>query len=266
MDIALCDSGEDIQRLAEAALRSGTRIVAAGGGDGTISTVGAALAGTDAALGVLPLGTLNHFARDLGIPLELEAAAGNLLAGRVVRVDVGEVNGRVFLNNSSLGLYPRVLRQREITRERLGWGKWPAFVWASLIMLRRYPLLEVCLHTGGTKIRRRTPFVFVGNNEYRIEGFDLGARNRLDGGRLSVYITRDVGRLGLLRLAIRALTRRLRDEKDFDALFVEEVSIETPHRRLRVSTDGEVTLMSSPFRYRVRRGALQVVVPLAGAS
>ncbi len=262
MDIALCKSGEKLQRLAEAALRSGARIIAAGGGDGTISTVGAALAGTSAALGVLPLGTLNHFARDLGIPLELEAAADNLLAGRVARVDVGEVNGRVFLNNSSLGLYPRIIRQREITREQLGWGKWPAFVWASLIMLRRYPLLEVCLHTCGTEMRRRTPFVFVGNNEYQIEGFDFGARNRLDSGHLSVYIARDVGRLGLLRLAVRALAHRLRDEKDFDALFVEEIAIETPRRRLRVSTDGEVTLMSPPFRYRVRRGALRVVVPL----
>ncbi|MBC7945562.1 MAG: sphingosine kinase [Burkholderiales bacterium] len=178
-------------------------------------TVGAALAGTGAALGVLPLGTLNHFAKDLGIPLELEAAAGNLLSGQIVRVDVGEVNGRVFLNNSSLGLYPRVIRQREITREQLGWGKWPAFVWASLVMPRRYPLLEVCLRVRGTRMRRRTPFIFVGNNEYQIEGFDLGARQRLDGGHLSFYIARDVRRLGLLRLAVRALTRRLRDEKGF---------------------------------------------------
>lgn len=261
VQITLCKSGENLRDLTDAALRSGARIIAAGGGDGTISSVGAALVGADAALGVLPLGTLNHFAKDLGIPLELEAAAQNLISGRVARVDVGEVNGRIFLNNSSLGIYPRVVSQRDQRREQLGWGKWPALVWATVVVLRRYPLLDVHLRMSGAELKRRTPFVFVGNNEYQIEGFNLGARSCLDAGHLSLYITRDLGRLGLLRLALRAFLRRLRDDKDFDALCVEDVAIETRRRGLRVSTDGEVTLMTAPFRFRVRRAALQVIVP-----
>lgn len=247
-------------------MKAGARIIAAGGGDGTISTVGASLIGTGCVLGVLPLGTLNHFAKDLRIPLELEAAAQNLIAGVVIDVDVGEVNGHIFLNNSSLGLYPRVVRHRDITREQLGWGKWPALVWASLVALRRYPLLDVKLHADGQERTRRTPFVFVGNNEYQIAGFNLGARKRLDGGRLSVYVTRDVGRLGLLRLAARALTGRLREEKDFDAMLVEDLAIETRRKRLRVSTDGEIRLMTGPFHYRLRRAALQVIVPASSSS
>ena len=154
--------------------------VVAGGGDGTISTVAALLAGTDKALAVLPLGTLNHFAKDLGLPLELEAAARVAATGRVVRVDVGEVNGRVFINNSSIGLYPRLVRRRQQQQDRLGRGKWAAFLFAGLSVLRRYPFLDVRLEADGRTFSRRTPFVFVGNNDYLMDGLQIGARARLD--------------------------------------------------------------------------------------
>ncbi len=238
------------------------RAIGAGGGDGTISTVAARLVGTDKALGVLPLGTLNHFAKDLRIPLGLEEAARNVCEGREVSVDVGEVNGQVFVNNSSLGLYPRIVRRREKLQEREGSGKWAAFMRASLAVLRRYPFLYVRLDADGQRIVRKTPFVFVGNNEYEMESLQMGGRACLDAGCLSLYVAHRTGRLGLLRLALSALFGRLRRAHDFDALNAQEIWVETRRpKRLPVATDGEVNVMTTPLRYRVRPGALKVIVP-----
>lgn len=238
-----------------------SRVIVAGGGDGTISAVASEVIGTNRTLGVLPMGTLNHFAKDLNIPLELEEAARTLLTGRVVKVDVGEVNGRTFLNNSSLGLYPKIVRKREKQQERLGRGKWFAFVWATLSVLRRYPFLDVRLSTEDRALTRRTPFVFVGNNEYEMENLNVGARSCLDAGQLSLYVTHRTGRLGLIRLALRALFGGLRNERDFDALCTKEVWIETRRTRQSIAIDGEVMLMNMPLHYRVRPGALRVLVP-----
>jgi diacylglycerol kinase family enzyme len=260
--VSLAGSGEEIVSLARRAVADPqVQIVVAGGGDGTVNAVATELVGTDKTLGVLPLGTLNHFAKDLNIPLDLAGAARNLIAGEAVKVDVGEVNERIFINNSSLGLYPSIVRHREKQQERLGRGKWFAAAWATLEVFRRYPLFSVRLSAGGQEFRRRTPFVFIGNNEYQMDTFNLGARSCLDAGQLSLHLTRDIGRWGLLRLATSALFGRLRESKDFDALCTKEVWIETRRTRLRVATDGEVNLMRSPLHYRVRPGALRVIVP-----
>jgi YegS/Rv2252/BmrU family lipid kinase len=259
--VSLARSGEEIVEMAKRAVEDDRQPIVAGGGDGTINAVAAQLINTDRALGVLPLGTLNHFAKDLKIPLELEDAAQTIIEGRAVEVDVGEVNGRVFLNNSSLGLYPSIVHSREQQQQTLGRGKWPAFVWAALSVLKRYPFLNVRLHVDEQELARRTPFVFIGNNEYVMESFDIGSRSCLDAGELSLYIAHRTGRIGLLRLAWRALFGGLSDEDDFDALCTRELWIETRRRKLRVATDGEVTLMETPLHYRVLPRALRVIVP-----
>lgn len=258
--VSLARSGEEIVEMARRAVKDNRQPIVAGGGDGTINAVAAQLINTDRTLGVLPLGTLNHFAKDLKIPLELEDAAQTIIEGRAVEVDVGEVNGRVFLNNSSLGLYPSIVHSRE-QQQTLGRGKWPAFVWAALSVLKRYPFLNVRLHVDEQELARRTPFVFIGNNEYVMESFDIGSRSCLDAGELSLYIAHRTGRVGLLRLAWRALFGGLRDEEDFDALCTKEIWIETRRRKLRVATDGEVTVMKTPLHYRVLPRALRVIVP-----
>jgi diacylglycerol kinase family enzyme len=260
--VTLARSGEEIVETARRAAEDGeTNVVVAGGGDGTINAVASQLVGTEKVLGVLPFGTLNHFAKDLHIPLDTEAAARAVVAGRTARVDVGEVNGRIFLNNSSLGLYPTLVREREKLQERSGRGKWSAAFWAALTVLRRYPFVNVRLDVDGKEMRRRTPFVFIGNNEYELDAFHVGTRARLDAGRLCLHVTRDIGRFGLARLGMRALFGRLREDKDFDAINAREVWIETRHNRLRVATDGEVQIMRPPLRYRVLPGALRVCVP-----
>jgi diacylglycerol kinase family enzyme len=237
--------------------------VVAAGGDGTVSAVAGALAGTDKALAVLPMGTLNHFAKDLGVPLALDAAARAIASGVPRAIDVAEANGRVFVNNSSLGLYPRAVRERERLRARLGRlaSKWLAMSWAMLLVLVRLRPLTVRIRWGGGGgSRRRTPFVFVGNNRYDAALLATQWRAALDRGLLGVYVARERTRVGLLRLALRALLRRLHD-RDLDALDVPSLTIESHRRRLLVSVDGEVVPLATPIRYRIRPGALRVLAP-----
>ena len=255
--------GDELSARIHAAVEARPAIVVAGGGDGTVSSVAAALVDTGLVLGVLPLGTLNHFAKDLGIPLDLEDAVRCLAEGEPQAVDVGEVNGRVFINNSSLGLYPDIVRDRERQQKRLGRGKWPALVWATLASLRRYAFLGVRLRIDGNERLFRTPFVFIGNNEYRMEGFAIGERAALDGAQLSLYVAQRPGRLRLLQLAVRALFGRLRQARDFDAVLASEIEVESRHLHLRVATDGEVTVMAPPLRYRIRPASLRVMRPRA---
>ena len=258
--VVLARSGANVREAALRAVQTHPDAIVAGGGDGTINAVATTLVGTDIALGVLPLGTLNHFAKDMQIPLGLEQALRNVIAGHMVTVDVGEVNGRYFLNNSSIGIYPRVVRDRE-QQQRTGRGKWVAFAGAVLSALRRHSFLRVLLAANNQERIRRTPFVFVGNNEYQMEGFNLGTRACLNAGQLSVYSVKRERRWALLRLALRALFGRLRQSKDFEAFCAPELRIESGHRRMQVAIDGEVMVMDTPLLYRVRPGALRVIVP-----
>ena len=253
-------AGDDLREAAARAAGGQPCAVVAAGGDGTMGAVASAVAGSPVPLGVLPLGTLNHFAKDLGIPLDLDGAVAAIAAGRTIAVDVCEVNGRVFVNNSSLGLYPLLVRQREL-RQRLGRGKWPAFAWAAIAALRWYPFLHVRLEADGKTMVRRTPFVFVGNNAYAMEGFRIGSRASLTGGRMCVYMTHGTGRLALLRLALAALAGRLDRAQNFDSLSTAELWIDARARRVNVAVDGEVAAIETPLHYRIRPGALRVIVP-----
>jgi diacylglycerol kinase family enzyme len=270
VQLALARDGAHIASEVRKALDAGAGLVVGGGGDGTLNQVAAALLahprGAQAQLGVLPLGTLNHFAKDLGIPLELEAAVAVLAGGRVAQIDVAEVNGTPFLNNSSIGLYPDIVHERERQQSRLGRGKWPAFAWACLSALRRYSFHTLRLQSEGTEHVRRTPFVFVGNNDYDLSGRDIGARQRLDRGELCVWVAHRTGRLGLLWFALAALFGQLQRVRGIDHLKTDRLRIEAHAPRLRVSTDGEVRELDTPLEYRSRPRALRVLVPQASRA
>ena len=268
-DVKLAASGEDILSAAAQAVKDRVGIIAAGGGDGSMNAVASVLLASPdctSAMGVLPLGTLNHFAKDLNIPLELDDAIANIATGRRLRVDTGEVNGVPFINNSSLGLYPDIVRDREKQQSRLGRGKWLAFCWAAMGALRRYPFLNVRLKIEGEGSVRRTPFVFIGNNSYLMTGLNIGKRARLTEGHLSLYVCHRTGRFGLLRLALHALFGRLEEAHDFDVLTASDIKIDTRKKRLRVATDGEVTVMQTPLEYRIRPASLEVIIPLSTAE
>jgi diacylglycerol kinase family enzyme len=258
--IGLARDGKTLREAAEAAVRAGCRILVAGGGDGTVNALAGTVVGRDIPLGVLPLGTLNHFAKDLGIPLDLTEAIDVVLDGRLESVDVGEVNGRIFVNNSSLGVYPRIVELRNRDGGR-GLAKWAAALWASLTVLRRRPFLDVRIETPDREVMRRTPFVLVGNNEYRMAGLRAASRESLSGGRLAVYVMNASGRPGLLRLAWQVFWRGADRARELDLLLVGEATVETRRRWLQVALDGEVMALSSPLHYRSVPAAIRVTVP-----
>jgi diacylglycerol kinase family enzyme len=236
-------------------------IVVAAGGDGTVCSVASAVLGSSAALGILPLGTLNHFARDLRIPFDLREAISVVAAGRIGHVDVGMANDRVFVNNSSIGIYPSIVDVREALRKQ-GHRKWPAMAIAALRVLRRYRGVKVSLDIDGRRRTWRTPFVFVGNNEYTIDGIGLGARARLDKGQLFIYVTPRLRARDLPLLFAKALIGRARQSGEFEIMPATEVWIHTSRsRHVQVAFDGEVTRMRTPLHYRTRPDALRVVLP-----
>jgi len=252
--------GVELSDRVRQAAHSSVDVVVAGGGDGTVSTVAGVLAGTSKPLGVLPLGTLNHFARDLGLPLVLEEAV-QIIAGGVARcVDVAEVNNHVFINNSSLGIYPHIVRERDQLRIRLGRNKWLALAPACLTVFRRYPLVEVRLEAGVEMEHLTTPLLFVGNNKYQTNLLAMRGRASLDRGELCLYLVKGRGRFTLVRLALLSLLGLLDQDRDFWGRCLPAFRVDTPQRLLPVAADGEVIFLSPPLQYRVRPGALRVIL------
>jgi diacylglycerol kinase family enzyme len=257
--VALRDGEEPVGAARTASARAS--IVVAAGGDGTVSSVATGIFESRAALGVLPLGTLNHFARDLRIPLDLAEAVAIVCAGRIGQVDVGQVNHHLFLNNSSIGIYPSIVDAREELR-RQGHRKWPAMAIATARLLRRYRGVRVTIDAGGRRRTWRSPFVFVGNNEYAIDGIGLGSRASLDAGALFVYLAPRVHTRHLPILLLKALAGHARRSGEFEIVSAAELWIETTRRRLvPVAFDGEVRKMLTPLHYRTRAKALRVVLP-----
>jgi diacylglycerol kinase family enzyme len=260
--IWVAESGAELAALANRAIEEGHGIIVAGGGDGTLNCIAGKVLEAGRILGILPMGTLNHFAKDLGVPLDLGEAVAAIAHGRVQQVDVGEVNGRVFLNNSSLGLYPRLVRERE-KLQGIGNRKWVAFVRALGFVLRRHKRLRVQLETPGAgRLTRKTAFVFLGNNEYRTAGWQIGTRSRIDAGHLWIYMVPHRGISGLILLALRAILGRL-DAGSVEAMAITQCTIRTGRRLVDVATDGEVNSMPLPLHYRIRPRALRVLVPAA---
>jgi diacylglycerol kinase family enzyme len=254
-------TGEEMERRARGAAAQELDAVVAAGGDGTVSTIAAALAGTRMPLGILPLGTLNHFAKDLGLPLDLTAAVRTVVHGPSRQVDVARVNGRVFVNNASIGLYPHIVRRRELRRRYLRSNKWVALFFASLRVFRRFPSVRVRLEAQDAAVLRTSPFVFVGNNHYETHFPAIGSRSRLDAGQLTLYVANRTGRLGLLRLALRGLLGRLEQARDFDCLHVQELGVEAGKRRLLMAIDGELVRMTPPLHFETWPKALTVLAP-----
>lgn len=254
----------DHGRLAEwieEAKQKGFQSIVAAGGDGTVNAVATEASRADLPMGVIPLGTFNHFAKDLRIPLDLQDAVDSLFEGQLVHVDMGEVNGRRFLNNSSIGLYPLLVKIREQERKLRKAGKLFATLEAFWKVLVRFRLRRVRIKSGNVSIVSRTPFVFVGNNFYDLTLMHFGRRRTLNQGKLTLYLARCRTRRSVLRLAMRIVSNGLSQDRDFQSLEVEEVEVLTRRERLMVSLDGEVEILTSPLRYKSVPAALPVLLP-----
>jgi diacylglycerol kinase family enzyme len=260
-DIRLVEGGCLVDEFRAASEDASLDAVVAGGGDGTVSCAAGQLAGTEMLLGILPLGTLNHLARDAGIPAELEDAAATIAAAHVRRIDVAEVNGRIFVNNSAIGLYPRMVRHREELQERLGRSKRLAMLSASLRTFYRFRRHRLTIDLGGLQAPLETPLLFVGNNVYETSLLTLGRRQALDRGELCLYAPLVRGRLRFLGLGLRGLIG-LTKQRDFASLTgLAEATVHSRRAALNVSLDGEAVTIATPLRYRIRPGALLLIGP-----
>jgi diacylglycerol kinase family enzyme len=233
--------------------------VVAAGGDGTVSAVAAALADTGIPLAVLPFGTLNHFAKDLRLPFDAAAAIRAISAGHTRRIDIGEVNGRVFINNSSIGVYTSFVEMREELR-RQGHRKWTASIIAGGRAVYGQKELDARIIADGREFTARTPFLFVGNNEYTVEGIHIGSRSRLDSGRLQACAAPRTRTRDLPRLFFASVLGGARAHRAFTVFSARELWVYAAHERtLAVSTDGEVVELRAPLHYRIRPAALTVI-------
>ncbi len=251
----------NIESATRQALNSDANVIVAGGGDGTIRTVAGLVADSGKALGVLPLGTLNHLTKELGIPQDLPGAIAALVRGSLQNFATGEVNGCIFLNTSGIGLYADSVRHRDAQRRARGRGKWWAMVVAFFKMLSRFPLFNVRLHIGQTTLRRTTPLLVValGSNHQHLFGLEEFACP--DRSALSVYVAKSLRRWGMLLSTLRALLRIPDLHRDLDAMCIPAFEIATRRKHLRVALDGEVVDLQSPLRYRIRPNALRMLMP-----
>jgi diacylglycerol kinase family enzyme len=212
-------------------------------------------------LGVLPLGTLNHFAKDAGIPLDLEAAVAVIAGGHSRKVDVAEVNDRLFINNSAVGLYPELVRDREAQQKHLGRSKRLAMLSAGLRAFWRFRKKRLVIRIAGRKAPIETPLLFVGNNRYQMTPLALGKRERIDQGKLCIYAPLANSPLHFLWVSIRAVLGKEREQDEMLTIDATEAQIDSVLGKIPVATDGEAQMMDTPLHYRIRPGALNLLVP-----
>lgn len=248
----------DGDSIADATRRhAGAPLVVVGGGDGTIGAAAGALVHTSSALAVLALGTRNHFARQLGLPLDLVSAAQLAVSGQRRRIDIGAAGDRVFVNNASFGIYTRFVRLRDRGRG----PKWLSTIPATWHVLRRMRSQRFALRVDGERCDLLTPLLFIGNNEYSIVLGHLGERESLEDGRLSVCSVAARSPRQLLAFAARALVGLARPERDFAEFATARRVDIVGEGTIEGAFDGELALMPLPLRLRSLPAALGVVTP-----
>lgn len=250
-----------VAEIVAEARRRGAVVVAAGG-DGTINTVAAATLASGCTFGVLPLGTFNYFSRAHGIPSDVAEACQILLGTRAFEVQVGLVNDRVFLVNASLGLYPKLLEEREAAKRRLGRTRWVAFGAALHSLLRPHRRLRLDIESRAGRRSAVTQALFIGNNRLQLARVGIAESELVEQQRLVAVVTRPVGLLGMLSLVVRALLGGLGDAEavtsfDFVSLRVRPRLA----RRVKVARDGEVELLPTPLTFRVAPQSLWLLRP-----
>jgi diacylglycerol kinase family enzyme len=254
-DIASC--------IAEAVARSsGAGILVAAGGDGTLNAVASSAIDCGWTLGIIPLGTFNFYARDLGLPLDAAAATRVLTDGLVRSVAVGRINGRLFLNNASFGLYRQLLEDREEMKQRLGRYRLVA-AYAAMLTLwhhRRSYRLNVCI--DGRDERWRTSMVFLGLNSLQLEKLQLEIAACAKDDRLAVIAPKPLSRWSLLWLAFKGAFGRLKPKEELLCRCASRLTLSwVGHSRGRVAVDGETFECKMPLEVEVLPGALRVLVP-----
>jgi diacylglycerol kinase family enzyme len=250
----------DIAGICRDQIRRGTGLFIAAGGDGTVHHVTQAVVHTDASLGVIPIGTYNHFARDLNIPLDWRAALQVALTGEKRQVDTARINERFFVNNVSMGLYPELVAKRE-ERGR-DYPRWKARLYASYVTLRKYPHITVVVESEHHQEVIRTHVFMVSNNSYDLSRIGIESpRTNLEEGRLSVYWLPHLPRLRLMTFVARYLAGRVREVPGFRSFRTLRMRVQSTHAHVKVGVDGEVFTMTTPLAITIVPQSLVVKVP-----
>ncbi|WP_373353140.1 diacylglycerol kinase family protein [Pseudoroseicyclus sp. CXY001] len=259
-----CKGGEGISEAAKAARDAGHGTVFAAGGDGTLSGIADVLKGSDVAMAPLPMGTFNFFARGLDIPEGDEAAVEALLSGEVRDFPVGEINGRIFLNNASLGVYPAILRARETVYENWGRSRIAAYWSVFKILIQPGHGMRLTVEVDGQSQTIHTPMVFVGSNPFQLRIFKLDGAELPEEGQLAFYYGQDVGRFAMLRTALWLGFKIARKDREFAMLAGREIKVwPQKTRKVTAALDGERFHFDPPVTMRLLEHSLKVVAPRA---
>ncbi|WP_167401071.1 diacylglycerol/lipid kinase family protein [Achromobacter spanius] len=236
-------------------------VVIAAGGDGTLNAVAATVLGKGVPFGILPQGTFNYFGRTYGISQDTDVALRGFLQGHIEPVRVGQLNGRLFLVNASLGLYPTLLEDREAYKQRFGRSRMVA-LWSGLITLLRAPRqLRLQLEEEGVVRDLRTPTLVVGNNKLQLEHVGIES-SELERDRLVAMTVKPVGTLALYGLLVRGLFSRLGEAEHVISFGFDRMRVRIRGRnRVKVAMDGEISWMSTPLEFKVADEKLPLVVP-----
>jgi diacylglycerol kinase family enzyme len=252
-------------RFQEAA-RRGYDALIVGGGDGSVNAAAAALLGSRTALGILPLGTLNRLAHDLGFSGDVDTVLRLLAEAEPGQIDVGEVNGHIFLCNSFIGLPRMVAERRQKLRGRPLAERLKGYVAMPMEIARGARRLAILVDDEDAARAHRALTVVVSNNAYSQNvNFSL-KRRALDEGRLGLYISKHRTVLRSVWLLLRAALGFWKGDPDLEVREVRKVTIRTNNKRLKVSNDGELLTLETPLRYRIRPKALTVLMPKAHAA
>lgn len=259
LEVIRLSRGTDSAQTIRERMARGIRLFVAAGGDGTINDIVQPLVNSEAALGVIPVGTYNHFARDLEIPLDWRKALEVATGGTTRQVDVARVNDRFFVNNISIGLYPALVAKRE-ERGR-DYPRWKARLYAAFWTLRKYPHVTLAVESEYHHELVRTHVFVVSNNSYDLNRLGIeAARNTLEGGRLSVYWLPNVSRLQLAKYIANYLAGRVKNTPGFRSFRTLAMKVQTAHRAVNLGIDGEVISMTPPLKITIVPMSLLVKV------
>lgn len=261
MELRASKSPDDLPNVVSEALTEGFDTIVAAGGDGTIGAVTAQLVGQDATLGILPMGTFNFMARSLGIPEDLDAALEVVLDGRDAPLDIGDVNGKVFLNNASIGAYAAVLDVREGVYRRWGRSRLAAYWSVVLALLTIYRPLRMTVTVDGKTWQTRSPMAFVASSAYQLDHYDFEGADAVRDGRVALILAPDSNRLQLLWRSLKILLGGVQRNEDYFLHVGQEILIETQRSNRLVARDGEKGTMKGPYRFSLHRNAVRVRVP-----
>lgn len=250
----------DITAAIRERMRRGLKLFVAAGGDGTITNVIQPLVQSDAVLGVIPVGTYNHFAKDVGIPLDWREALDVVVNGTTQQIDTARANDRFFVNNCSLGLYPELVARREAHGR--DYPRWKARLFAFASTMRNYPHVTLAIEADGRHELIRTHVFMVSNNSYDLSRLGIETpRTRLTDGRLSVYWLPHLPRLALMKFCAHFLAGRVCDMPGFRSFRTLRLKAQSARKALRMGIDGELFTMSMPLTITIVPQSLLVKVP-----